>query len=160
MMVMAAFIKGAVGFGFPATATPLMALFLDGKTVIGMLILPNIVMDAIQAVRLPGIFGVLNRHLMLYILGVLGTFVGTRLLATFSPNTFLFILGTSILVFVGVNLGRVSFTVSTPASSACRCWRRSSRWGRSGSALKLKTAWTRRPSTKASWVSWRSSAPG
>jgi uncharacterized membrane protein YfcA len=112
VMTMAAFIKGMVGFGFPATATPLMALFLEGKTVIGMLIFPNIVMDTIQAFRLPGIFGVFRRHLMLYLFGIIGTFVGTKLLTGFSANTFLLILGLFIIVFVGVNVFQVSFRVS------------------------------------------------
>ena len=112
VMAMAAFIKGMVGFGFPATATPLMALFLDGKTVIGMLILPNIVMDTIQAIRLPGIFGVIRRHLVLYVFGIIGIFVGTKLLTGFSPNTFLLILGLVITVFVGVSFYQVSFRVS------------------------------------------------
>lgn len=108
---MAAFIKGAVGFGFPATATPLMAIFLDGKTVIGMLILPNIVMDVIQAVRLPGIFKVARRHFLLYLFGILGTFVGTKLLSVFSPNTFSLVLGLFILTFVGVNWFQLSLSV-------------------------------------------------
>jgi uncharacterized membrane protein YfcA len=114
MMALAAFVKGAVGFGFPATATPLMALFLDGRTVIGVLILPNIVMDIVQAVRLPGIFKVVRRHFLLYLFGILGTFVGTKLISIYTPSTFLLVIGLFNLTFVGVNCFRISFSV--PAS--------------------------------------------
>lgn len=39
----AAFVKGAIGFGFPALGTPLLSLVVDVKTAVVVLILPNIV---------------------------------------------------------------------------------------------------------------------
>src|SRR5918996_4745897 len=50
-VLLAAFIKGAIGFGFPTLGTPLLALFIDVKTAVVVLIVPNMVMDAIQFVR-------------------------------------------------------------------------------------------------------------
>jgi len=47
----AAFIKGAVAFGFPLVATPLLALAVGVKTAVAVSILPNIVMDSVQLVR-------------------------------------------------------------------------------------------------------------
>ena len=47
----AAFVKGAIGFGFPTLGTPLLTLLVDVKTAFLVLIVPNIVMDALQFVR-------------------------------------------------------------------------------------------------------------
>ena len=50
-VLLAAFVKGAVGFGFPTVATPILALSMDVKAAVAILILPNLVMDGIQAGR-------------------------------------------------------------------------------------------------------------
>ncbi|MBI3624656.1 MAG: sulfite exporter TauE/SafE family protein, partial [Candidatus Rokubacteria bacterium] len=50
-VLLASYIKGAIGFGFPTISTPILALFLEPRTAIVILILPNIVFDGIQAVR-------------------------------------------------------------------------------------------------------------
>ena len=62
-VLVAAFVKGAVAFGFPTLATPLFALVVDVKTAVAILILPNLVMDVIQALRRPGLAAVLRRPL-------------------------------------------------------------------------------------------------
>src|SRR6266481_695204 len=51
-VLLAALVKGAISFGFPPLATPLLALVMDVKSAIAVLIIPNIVMDAAQLVRL------------------------------------------------------------------------------------------------------------
>ena len=43
VVLVAAFIKGAIGFGFRALGTPLLSLVVDVKTAVVVLILPNIV---------------------------------------------------------------------------------------------------------------------
>ena len=43
VVLVAAFIKGAIGFGFPAPGTPPLSLLVDVKTAVVVLILPNIV---------------------------------------------------------------------------------------------------------------------
>jgi hypothetical protein len=51
VVLAAGFIKGAIGFGFPSLATPLLSLVVDVKTAVVVLLLPNIVMDGIQFAR-------------------------------------------------------------------------------------------------------------
>ncbi|MGH7350456.1 MAG: sulfite exporter TauE/SafE family protein, partial [Candidatus Rokuibacteriota bacterium] len=51
VVLLAAFVKGAIGFGFPSLGTPLLSLVVDVKTAVVVLILPNIVMDGIQFAR-------------------------------------------------------------------------------------------------------------
>ncbi len=47
-VLLASYIKGVIGFGFPTISTPILALFVDLRVAIVILILPNLVMDAIQ----------------------------------------------------------------------------------------------------------------
>ncbi len=99
----AAFVKGAVAFGFPTLSTPVLALFMDVKSAIAVLILPNLVMDAIQALRRPGLGATLRRHALLYAFGIAGTFLGTHLLRSIADRQALLILGGFVLVFAAIN---------------------------------------------------------
>jgi hypothetical protein len=108
----AAFVKGAVAFGFPTLATPLLALVVDVKTAVAVLILPNLVMDTIQALRRPGLSATLQRHAVLYVAGVVGTFIGTYELKRFSDRQALLVLGAFIIAFVALNVSRMSFRVN------------------------------------------------
>ena len=77
----AAFVKGAIGFGFPALGTPLLSLLVDVKTAVVVLILPNIVMDGIQFARRGTPLATVRRFWVLLAAGALGTVLGTRALA-------------------------------------------------------------------------------
>ncbi|MFQ5828503.1 MAG: TSUP family transporter [Candidatus Methylomirabilia bacterium] len=111
-VLLASFIKGAIGFGFPTVSTSILALFMDVRAAVVILILPNLAMDGILAFRRPGVLLTLKRHAILYAFGIVGTFVGTYLLKTISPSLALLILGGFVLVFVTINLSRVAFRVA------------------------------------------------
>ena len=110
-VLLASYIKGVIGFGFPTISTPIVALFLDPRAAIAVLILPNLVMDGIQTIRKPGLLDTLKRHAILLLFGIGGTFLGTQFLVWVSSQKFLLILGTFVLVFVAVNVSRLSFRV-------------------------------------------------
>jgi len=103
-VLLASYIKGVIGFGFPTIATPFLALFVDLPTAIVILILPNIVFDGIQVLRKPGLLDTLRRHAVLYLFGIGGTFLGTRLLVSVSSKRLLLILGVFVLAFVALNV--------------------------------------------------------
>ncbi|HEV8438375.1 MAG TPA: sulfite exporter TauE/SafE family protein [Methylomirabilota bacterium] len=111
-VMLAAFVKGAVSFGFPTIATPLLALVVDVKTAVAILVLPNLVMDGIQALRRPGLAATVRRHATLYLLGIVGTFIGTHLLKRFSDRQALLALGAFVLIFVALNVSRLSLRVN------------------------------------------------
>ncbi len=110
-VLLASYVKGVIGFGFPTIATPLLALFVDLRTAIVVLIFPNILMDGIQVLRKPGVVHTLRRHWILYLFGIGGTFVGTQLLVWVSSRRLLLILGAVVLLFVLVNVSRFSLRV-------------------------------------------------
>lgn len=104
----AAFVKGAIGFGFPTLGTPLLTLLVDVKTAFLVLIVPNIVMDGIQFVRAGATRATVRRMLPIVVLGAAGTVVGTHLLAMLAARTVMLILGAFILAFVALSVARLS----------------------------------------------------
>jgi uncharacterized membrane protein YfcA len=109
----AAFIKGAIGFGFPTVATPLLAMVLDVKAVVAVLVLPNIVMDALQAVRSPGLPATARRLGLLLVCGMVGMFIGTRALVGLSPRVAVGVLGGFVVAFVVLNATPLKLRVSS-----------------------------------------------
>src|SRR5258705_2220321 len=99
----AAFVKGAIGFGFPTLGTPLLSLVVDVKTAVVVLILPNIVMDGIQFARRGTPLATVSRFSVLLATGALGVMLGTRALVVLSPRATTLILGAVVLCFVALN---------------------------------------------------------
>jgi hypothetical protein len=108
----AAFVKGAVGFGYPLIATPLLALATDVRTAVAVLVIPNILMDGVQTVRRPGVMAALRRHAPLIVTGIIGTVVGTQFLAVVSTRGLLLTLGVTLLVFVALSVARPAWRIS------------------------------------------------
>lgn len=104
----AAFVKGAIAFGFPTIATPLLAMVVDVRTAVAVLILPNLVMDVVQSLRRPGLLPALRRHAALYAAGIAGTFLGTYWLKRSSDRQAMLVLGLFVIGFVALSASRVS----------------------------------------------------
>lgn len=111
-LLFAAFVKGASGMGFPLIATPTVALLLDIRIAITILILPNIVMDVAQVFRGGFPFAVLRRFSWFFLFTVAGVFLGTKVLVTLPLWALNFCLGVMVLVFVVSNWLRFEFTIS------------------------------------------------
>src|SRR5712691_2653413 len=99
----AAFVKGAIGFGFPSLATPLLSLIVDVKTAVVVLILPNIVMDAIQFIRRGVPLAMARRFGTLLVFGSVGVALGTHVLTLLSSRSATLILSVFVLIFVALN---------------------------------------------------------
>src|SRR6266851_3676736 len=103
VVLVAAFVKGAIGFGFPALGTPLLSLVVDVKTAVVVLILPNIVMDGIQFARRGTLLSTVRRFWVLLAAGAVGVVLGTRALVLLSPQAATLILGAFVLGYVALN---------------------------------------------------------
>ncbi len=101
-VLVAALIKGAIGFGFPSLATPLLSLVVDVKTAVVVLILPNIVMDGIQFARRGAPLATARRFGLLLLSGSVGVVLGTRVLTLLSPRAATLTLGVFVLIFVAL----------------------------------------------------------
>ncbi|MBI1846124.1 MAG: sulfite exporter TauE/SafE family protein [Candidatus Rokubacteria bacterium] len=108
MLVLGAFVKGAVAFGFPLVTTPLLSLVVGVQTAIPLLIVPNIVYDVLQ-LRYHGGFARVARRLgVLMLCAMIGTLAGTRLLTSLSGRAATLTLGVFLLIFITVNVSRFS----------------------------------------------------
>jgi uncharacterized membrane protein YfcA len=111
-LLLAAFIKGATGLGFPLIATPAIALLLDIRTAVTVLILPNLFMDSAQVIRDGLPYDVLRRFSNLIAPTIIGVFLGTMVLVRTPLWILNFCLGVMVLAFVFSNLLRFNFTIS------------------------------------------------
>ena len=111
-LLFASFVKGASGLGFPLIATPTVALLLDIRTAITILLIPNIVMDVAQVFRDGFPFAVLRRFAWFFFATIVGVFLGTAVLVTLPLWVLNFCLGVMVLVFVTFNWLKFDVRVS------------------------------------------------
>src|SRR5207244_7001534 len=90
-----------------------LALFIDVKLAVALLVLPNIVMDGIQLVRLRGIADTVRRLGIVILFGMIGTVLGTKLLVLMPPRIATLVLGVFVVLFVLLNSTRFSPRVPT-----------------------------------------------
>ena len=111
-LLLAAFVKGATGLGFPLIATPTIALLLDIRTAVTVLILPNLFMDSAQVIRDGFPYEVFRRFSSLILPTIIGVFLGTMALVNTPLWILNFCLGVMVILFVLSNLLKVDFTIS------------------------------------------------
>jgi len=98
--LLASFVKGTTGMGFPLIATPMVAMLVDIKTAYALLILPNILMDAWQMLRGHRPWRLWRR--LAWTLGTtaVGVAVGTRILLSVPEQVIYLALAGIIAVFL------------------------------------------------------------
>lgn len=111
-LLFAAFVKGTSGMGFPLIATPMVALLLDIRVAITILLIPNIVMDVAQVFRGGFPAAVLRRFAWFFVLTIAGVFLGTKALVTLPLWALNLGLGIMVFAFVISNWLRLEFTIS------------------------------------------------
>jgi uncharacterized membrane protein YfcA len=114
-LLFAAFVKGATGLGFPLIATPTVALLLDIRIAVTILILPNLLMDVTQLFRDGFPYPVVQRFKSMIGLTIIGVFLGTMVLVMLPLWALNLSLGIMVLVFVISNLLKFDFTISPAA---------------------------------------------
>ena len=111
-LLVAAFVKGATGMGFPLIATPTIALILDIRIAVTVLILPNLFMDSAQILRDGIPYEVLRRFKNLILPTIIGVFFGTFVMVKTPLWILNLSLGGMVLIFVFSGLLKFDFTVS------------------------------------------------
>lgn len=97
---LAGFVHGALGFGFPMVATPLLALVTDVRSAILLTLLPTLAVN-IPSMLLGGRWHEsIGRHWPLAIYIVLGSILGTQVLMISDPAPFRLLLAGMILLYL------------------------------------------------------------
>lgn len=108
--VFSAAVHGAVGIGFPMIATPLLAMITDVRTAILILVLPTVTLNLVNVFQGKGWRKSIARYWPLALYGVIGSYLGTRLLILVSPDTFRPLLAGAILLYLNAEYLGVGFS--------------------------------------------------
>ena len=111
--VAAGFAHGAIGFGFPVVATPLVALVIDVRSAIALLAPVTLVLVLLSVLRGGNLVELLRRFWYLPPVIAIGSALGTALLLAVPPEPFLLVLAAVVLLYL--NLDRLGLGTSPAA---------------------------------------------
>ncbi|KAA9006777.1 sulfite exporter TauE/SafE family protein [Histidinibacterium aquaticum] len=94
------FVKGATGSGAPLVAVPVMAAFYDVKMAIVVMVVPNLVNNALQAWSYREHIHPPKLALFMALGSIPGIFLGTRLLSALEPETLSLALGVLLVCYL------------------------------------------------------------
>jgi len=101
--LLAGFGHGALGFGFPIVATPLVALAIDIKSAIALLAPITLALTVISALRGVALSSIVREFWFLPLATALGAWLGTHILLAMPPEPFLLILAGVILLYLNLD---------------------------------------------------------
>jgi uncharacterized protein len=87
------FVKGVISIGMPLAALPLFTFVIDVRTAVGLLLLPILVSNVVQGFEGPGTYAFLRRFFPLIACLVLGSFIGSAMLASLDQKQLLLLVG-------------------------------------------------------------------
>jgi uncharacterized protein len=99
-MLAAGVTQGALGFGFPAISTPILALLVDVKTAIILNLLPNFTVNVISIVRGGNWGASLGRYWPVAAWVLAGSFLGTQFLIVAPQEPIRLLLGLAIFAYL------------------------------------------------------------
>jgi hypothetical protein len=109
IIVLAAMVHGSLGIGFPLIATPFLAMITDVRTAILLLVLPTMVINVVNILK----GGHWQRSIALYwplaVYGMIGSFIGTRVLIVVSPELFRPLLAAMLILYLNAERFGVGF---------------------------------------------------
>ena len=84
--LLSGFAHGALGFGFPVVATPLVVLVIDIKSAIALLAPVTLVLTVISALRGGALASIVREFWFVPLATALGAWIGTRVLLAAPPE--------------------------------------------------------------------------
>jgi uncharacterized membrane protein YfcA len=121
VMLLAGFVHGVIGFGFPIVATPLLAAAMDLKVAVVVSLVPTLAMTLVNAFRGGKLRESIGRFWFLPLCLPVGAYIGTRILIVAPSEPFLLVLAGLVLAFLNMErLGHteIPFVRRHPAASA------------------------------------------
>ncbi len=104
VMLFAGLIHGTLGLGFPMVATPILATMMDVRSAILITLLPTMAVNIASIVNSKSTLKSTRQFLPLVLFALLGSLVGTSVLATTDPAPFRIVLAGLILLYLWNNL--------------------------------------------------------
>jgi uncharacterized membrane protein YfcA len=104
-IVVASLIHGALGFGFPFVATPLMAMATDMRTAVVTLVIPTLAVTVLNVAMTGPIVPVVRRFWVIPLASIGGSVVGTWIFIVTPGAPYTLVL--ALVTFAYLNLGRL-----------------------------------------------------
>jgi len=92
--------QGAMGFGFPAISTPVLALMTDIKTAVLLNLLPNLTVNIISVIQGGNWRASLGVHWPVAVYVLIGSFIGASVLVFAPPEPLRLLLAAIIIVYL------------------------------------------------------------
>ncbi len=93
-------VHGTLGIGFPLVATPIIALAIDVRTAIIILLIPTMTVNITSIISGGRFMDVVKRFWFILIFIGIGSYIGTTMLVLFDPNPFRLLLALVILFYL------------------------------------------------------------
>jgi uncharacterized membrane protein YfcA len=110
VVIVAGFVQGALGLGFPIVATPLIAIATDIRTAVIVVLLPCAGTVVLVMARAPLLREAVRRFWPIPLFAVAGAAVGTRLFVAYPEFPYALVLAGMIVVYLNLErLGRAEW---------------------------------------------------
>jgi len=110
-IIVAAFVKGATGLGFPVIAVPVAAQFLDPQTTVVAISIPAFVLNLIQSLQSGIPTALLRRFLPALVFLIPGAILGTALLARVPGPMITLSLGLIVTLYAILSIWRLRLVI-------------------------------------------------
>lgn len=110
----AAALKGAVGFGFPLVAVPLLSSLLGPRTAVPVIAIPTLLSNIIMVSR-GGASQKFSAMLPLFVGVVVGTLTGALLIKSLDPRRLGVLVGSVTLLYVVASISRLTLRIRPAA---------------------------------------------
>lgn len=103
IILMASFVQGSIGFGFPMLATTFLTLFIDIETAIFFTLVPAFFLNILSIKSEGNILPAIKKYYPFALLSLLGSMLGMQILLTYEWVGFKVILAFMILLYLFLN---------------------------------------------------------
>lgn len=103
VVLLSGFVQGAIGFGFPFVATPLIAVATDMRTAVIMVVLPTLVLNFVNLALSGPLRPALKRFWMMPLYAMIGAFAGTWLFVSVPEVPYSLLLALITLLYLNLD---------------------------------------------------------
>lgn len=100
ILLVAGFVHGLLGFGFPFISTPLIAMFTNVRTAMLILLIPTVTLNIVSIWRGDKFLPVIKTFWPLAVYFAIGSIVGTQLLIDLNPEPFKILLAAVLISYL------------------------------------------------------------
>ncbi|MCG6966572.1 MAG: sulfite exporter TauE/SafE family protein [Chromatiaceae bacterium] len=113
--LLAAFVHGAFGFGFPVLVTPLLALGFDMRTTVLLTLVPTVSINLVSILSEHHWRAALRDYWPIPAFTIVGSFLGTQVLLNVDPEPFRFLLAAVLIAYLVIDqLHRSEHVIQVP----------------------------------------------